>query len=52
MRAGGFFYFWWMSLGPAVPLFLLALGVTLLDVVYAAYLGKENADGTGGSEGK
>ena len=37
--ADGFFYFWWMSLGPAVPLFLLSLCVALLDVLYAAWLG-------------
>lgn len=37
--AGGFFRFWWMSLGPAVPLFLVALAIYGYDALQGARLG-------------
>ena len=38
-REGGFFYFWWMALGPALPLFLAAMALTSYDAVQAGLLG-------------
>lgn len=39
--AGGFFRFWWMSLGPAVPLFLAALVIYGYDALQGARLGAQ-----------
>ena len=38
-RERGFFYFWWMARGPALPVFLLAMAVYAADAVQALLLG-------------
>ncbi|RYE83852.1 MAG: hypothetical protein EOO65_03255 [Methanosarcinales archaeon] len=43
---GGFFRFWWMSLGPALPLFLIALVLMGWDVMLASAHAALNADHT------
>ena len=47
-RERGFFGFWWMSLGPALPLFLAAVALFAADALQAALLGAWVGESGGG----
>jgi hypothetical protein len=49
--AGGFFRFWWMSLGPAVPLFLLALAAYAYDAYSGMSVGERPQDAAAAAAG-
>ena len=53
-RDGGiraFFYFWWMSLGPALPLFLVCIALVLWELGLAQNLAMNIRSGKGGPSG-